>query len=136
MNHRLLAAFTCAFVYGLVLIFYAFICYFVTWFVAVYASRIAYASLRRRSIHVFRCYCRDLWEGNAMPPHMLRHYISVCILLVTYYGFRSQRFLWDSILIFFYRVLLQDLHYGKYCRLASISNVFLYVLILSLHFLR
>ena len=122
------------FVYCIGILFYLFICYSIGCLVALYVSRIAYANLHgynrgslfRHSVHVLRCYCRDLWEGTATSPHILRHYISFCFLWTVISGVMSQRFLLDSICMFAYRLLLEDLHYGEYCRLVSIFNVLLH----------
>ena len=80
-SHRFLLATSGAFVYSLCLFFYVFLCYIVICVVGAYASHVAYANLHRynrgslfrQSFHVARCYCRDLWEGNLKPLHVLRH---------------------------------------------------------------
>ena len=124
--------FTVAF--SLCLLFYAFLCYLVACLLAAGASRVAYDNLRRynrgslfrQSAHVLRRYCRDLWEGNVRPPHVLRHYISLCGLLIVFCEVCSQRFFVVSLLMLVYRLFIEDLHYGPLCRTASIFNVILF----------
>ena len=100
-HYSQLGTFLLAFVYCTGILFYLFICYSIACLVALYASRVAYVNLHR----YIRCYCRDLWEGTVMPPHLLRHYVSFCFLWTVISGVGSGRFLLDSICLFLYRYI-------------------------------
>ena len=122
------------------LLVYIFLCYLIALIVAFYVAGIAYGNLRRynrgslfrQSFHVLRCYCRDLWHGHESPPCLLRHYISFCFIWTAIYGVMSKSFLCHCIGILVYRLYLEDLHYGRYCRAASLFNVFLFGFAVSL----
>ena len=86
------------------------------------------AKLIRRPIDVyiiyrFRCFMRDLREGETSMPRMLHYYISVCCLWSAYGSVLSSRFQLYTSTIFFIGQIFQGRHYGRYCRLVSTSIV-------------
>ena len=110
-NHQLLIGSVCAFVYSLCLIFYALLCFVVSCLLAREASHVAYENLRRynrgrlcrQCVHVCRCYVRDVMDGHAYPPHLLRSYVLGCYLWSDRSCVLSQSFLFVPIAMFSFR---------------------------------
>ena len=127
LNYGHIMAFLWCFFYGIALLFYVFVCYIIGlylllqfcyrfWYIAKLYNR---GSIFRHTCFFARCYCRDLWEGHRLMPHVLQSYLLACVLWSSHLCILSESFQFATILVFVARMLLRGRHYGDFCRPAS-----------------
>ena len=84
---------------------YLLVCYVISMHIVLqFSYRAWYTSKRIRQpidqhiIYRFKCFLRDLKEGETSMPHMLHYYISVCFFFSAYGSVLSSRFQYLSLI--------------------------------------